>query len=69
MKYGYRDHRELLEDSLSTKVYIDEKDFRFRLKKYEFYGYDERCRQILFIRKDNSVFAPWWLFIELQAGE
>lgn len=71
MKYGYRFHRGGLQDSLSTKVYITENDFRKRSKNYTFYAYDSRCRQLVFIRNEmeNYYTEPTWLFIELEKEE
>lgn len=68
VKYGYRNHCGGLRESLSTKRYIDENDFKARLKNYSYYAYDPRCRQFMFIRNDmeHHIHEPTWLFIEIE---
>lgn len=71
MKFGYRHHRSSLQESLQTKQYISINDFTKRSKNYRFYGYDSRCRQLMFIRNEMEHYytEPLWLFIELEGGE
>lgn len=71
MKYGYREHRELLTESLKTKVYCTEEEFRKMAQKYRYYAYDKRCKQIVFIIDNMQQYytEPTWLFIELEEKE
>ena len=65
-KYGTREHRGALKDSLETAVYISFYDFIKRLKDYKFYSFDERVNQVMFLIKDfTNVKKPAWLFIEI----
>lgn len=68
MKLGCRKHCGGLRESLNTILYIDDKDFNRLIVHYEFYGYDSRCKQILFISK-NMKRAFTWLFIEFDDNE
>ena len=71
MKFGYRDHRSTLQESLQTKQYISINDFTKRSKNYRFYAYDNRCKQLMFIRDEmeHHYTEPTWLFIELEREE
>ena len=62
IKYGKREHRGSLEDSLKTKKTISEKTFQKLLKNYNYYCYDSRCNQILFI---NTKLQYTWLYMEI----
>lgn len=58
MVINYRDHRGSLADSLSTSRQYDSlkalhDDIGF--DSIDYYGYDERCKQHLFIVKQNTV--------------
>lgn len=68
-KYGYRDLRELLAESLETSKYISIEEFKKRLRKfkYQFYAFDDRVNQIMFIINDipGHLDQPTWLFIEI----
>ena len=62
-KYGYRRGAGGLKESLATSVYISEEQFKKRLQDnfgFEYYGYDSRVHQALWLSKDTI----WWLFIE-----
>ena len=65
VKYGKREHRGGLKESLATSKYIDEYTFNRLVKKYDYYCVDERCNQIMFIAKDMSR-KYIWLFIEVE---
>lgn len=71
MKYGFRDHRSTLQESLQTKQYISYYDFGKRSQNYRFYAYDKRCRQLMFIidNMKHHLDEPTWLFIELEGEE
>ena len=57
MKVSYfkREHRGGLEESLKTSVEITEQEFKELLKKkendYQYYCFDKRCQQIIFLGK------------------
>lgn len=63
--YGKREQRGGLNDSLKTSKYIDEFEFNKLVKKYDYYAFDERCNQVMFIAKDMST-KYIWLFIEIR---
>lgn len=67
IKYGYRDHRGGLEESLKTKNYIKSESFdrMIRTGNYAYYGYDSRCHQLLWLHKNSGT----WLFIEVIVSE
>lgn len=54
LKFFTRDHRGGLKESLATQKYITQKQFNKLLNTnlYEFYAYDDRVFQYLFILKD-----------------
>lgn len=62
IKYGKREHRGTLEESLKTKKEITDKEFSILVNYYTYYGYDNRCNQILFI---NIKKEYTWLYIEV----
>lgn len=64
LKYGYRQHKSTLEESLKTSVAISSRSFDNHLQsgRFRFYCYDERCNQILWLSDDTEM----WLFIELD---
>lgn len=64
VKYGKRKHSGGLQDSLNTSEYINENEFNELVKEYDYYAYDERCNQVLFIAKDMKR-EYIWLFIEI----
>lgn len=68
MKFGTREHHGGLKESLETTIYITEEEFRLKSRNYNYYGYDTRCNQILFIEKplEKYIKEPLWLFIELD---
>jgi len=69
LKYFKRDHRGGLKESLATQKYISKEQFNKLLNTnlYEFYAYDERVFQYLFILKDiekNYKNYTVWIGIE-----
>lgn len=73
-KYGTRDHRETLEESLETKKYINSSEFKRLMSKniYHYYTTDYRCNQILFILNDIPKYYKYyttWIFIEVSEEE
>lgn len=69
LRFGTREHRGGLDESLATSKYFDEKRFNELLPYYEYYAFDERCNQIMFILKDMEHEwrnHPVWLFIEIK---
>lgn len=64
MKFGLREHRGSLEESLKTVKTISLSTFLSLLDKYEFYCFDDRCQQLLFCVKDLNSPLPFWLFIQ-----
>lgn len=64
VRYGYRQHRGGLQESLQTKVYISVDTFKRMLdnKTVEYYAFDERCNQVLYINWETYT----WYFIEIQ---
>ena len=64
-RFGKRIHQGSLTDSLLTSVYITYNEFNSLLKIYEFYTFDERCNQFMFIAKDLTKTDYDWLFIEI----
>ena len=67
-RYGKREHAGGLQESLSTAIYISEKEFKSLIGKYKFYGIDNRCNQILFLAKGlrKKYIQYVWLFIEIN---
>lgn len=78
LKFGYRRHCGGLDESLKTKKYITLERFNKLLPEYDFYAYDGRCNQYLFILKDienkfncfktknyMEYIRRSWLFIEV----
>ncbi len=65
--YGKREHRGGLTESLATSVKITEQEFKELLNNkdsdYQYYCYDNRCKQILFCGKYELKYM--WLFIQL----
>ena len=66
-EFGKREHRYGIEESLATSVQITEDEFKELLNnkdnEYEYYCYDNRCKQILFCGKYELKYQ--WLFIQL----
>lgn len=66
--YGKRKHRGGLQESLNTSVEISVEKFKELLNdkhnNYNFYGYDSRCKQILFC--GNYDLEYMWLYIQLK---
>ncbi len=70
IKFFKRDHRGGLKESLATKKYISQKDFNNLLNTnlYEFYAYDERVYQYLFILKDiENNYKKYTVYIGIEA--
>lgn len=63
LKYGKRKHRGGLQESLETTCFISEREFQQCLSSYDYYCFDDRCNQILFINTDEEF---TWLFIEIN---
>lgn len=79
IKLGYRRQCGGLDESLKTIRYISLARFNKLLPEYEYYGYDKRCNQYLFILRNmeerfncfkNKNYLEYvnrsWLFIEVQ---
>ena len=70
IKFGYRRHCGGLKESLETIVYVSETTFNKFLPQYDFYAFDGRCNQILFIIKNEyenlTTYGRFWLFIEVN---
>lgn len=79
INYGYRRQSGGLDESLLTSHYLTREQFARLLHEYEYYGYDERCHQFLFILRDmdkkfncfrtknyQDYINRSWLFIEVQ---
>lgn len=70
MKVSYfkREHRGGLEESLKTSVEITEQEFKELLKDrnngYEYYCFDSRCNQIIFLGKYELEYM--FLFIQIE---
>lgn len=66
VRFGYREHRVTLDESLKTRVYISCKTFDKMIKSdtFDYYGYDPRCHQYLWLNAHYN-----WLFIELVCHE
>lgn len=66
--YGYRQTCGSLEESLKTKVYISETTFKKLLNEYDYYAFDKRCNQFLFIIKQPTLLnlTRFWFFIEIK---
>lgn len=65
-KFGLRKHRGGLKESLETIKYISEDEFKRILPKYEYYAFDERVNQVMFLHKHfmKKVVKYDWLFIQ-----
>ena len=54
-RYFKREHRGGLDESLATSVQITEQEFKNLLKdrnnEYDYYCFDERCQQVIFLGK------------------
>lgn len=66
--YGKREQRGGLQESLDTSLLITEEEFKELLKDYDnngydYYCYDERCNQILFLGDYRLKYQ--WLYIQL----
>lgn len=66
--YFVRDHRGGLNESMKTMEYIDFDDFKKRINSgnYEFYAFDDRVNQFLWILKHmdkDYLDNPTWLGI------
>ena len=63
VRYGYRQHKGGLEESLRTKVYIRQEQFNTMLSsgKFHVYGFDSRCNQLLWLSSTTQT----WLFVEI----
>lgn len=79
LKFGYRRHCGGLNESLNTRIYISQERFNQLLPEYEYYAYDDRCKEYVFILRnfENRIncfvdpnssdnIARSWLFIEVQ---
>ena len=79
IKFGYRRHCGGLNESLKTSRYISLVRFNKLLPEYEYYAYDNRCKQYLFILRNMEerfncfiqknymeYVNRGWLFIEVQ---
>lgn len=68
MKVSYfkREHRGGLEESLKTSVEITEQEFKELLKNkendYQYYCFDKRCQQIIFLGK----YGLKYMFLVIQ---
>lgn len=66
-KFGKREHRGSLNESLTTSIQINEEEFKELLNnrdnKYKYYCFDNRCNQILFCGKHELEYM--WLFIQI----
>lgn len=63
-----RDTRETLKESLETEEITTLAYFIYAIdiaKIYEFYGYDERCHELLWCLKQPISNLPWWLGIRI----
>lgn len=67
IKFGKRKHRGALQDSLDTSVEIYEEEFKNLIRDknngYNYYCFDNRCNQILFLGKYELDYM--WLYIQL----
>ena len=67
IKYFKREHCGGLAESLATQKYISKKEFNELLPKYEFYAYDNRVFQYLFILRDiEKYFKKYTTYIGLE---
>lgn len=69
IKYFKRDHRGGLYESLQTQKYITKKEFNQLLTTglYEYYVYDTRVFQYLFILKDiEKYYKKYTVYIGLE---
>lgn len=66
--YGYRSTRGGLKEALETRVYISEYTFKKLLCDYNYYTFDKRCNEFLFILKKPTLvtISRFWLFIEIK---
>lgn len=69
IRFFVRDHRATLEQSLRTMRIISPEQFTNLYKNYEFYGYDKRVMQFLFIARDIEKVSPLFLGIEIDLRE
>ena len=69
IRFFVRDHRSTLEQSLRTTIYISPEQFKNLYKNYEFYGYDKRVMQFLFIARNIEKVTPAFLGIEIDLRE
>lgn len=67
IKFGKREHRGGLKESLTTSVEITESEFKNLLNDkdngYTYYCFDERCNQIIFLGKYELRYM--FLYIQL----
>lgn len=63
-KYGYRQHRSTLVESLKTSVAISSRSFDNMLQsgRFSFYCFDDRCNQLLWLSDDTEM----WLFVQVE---
>ena len=64
ISFGVRKHSGGLKESILTTKYISENDFNSIINKYDYYGFDERVNQIMFISKDMRENYTW-AFIQI----
>lgn len=68
IRYFQRQHSGGLKESLATQKYISKSKFEDIVKNYDYYAFDERVNQILFIRKEmeKHIDEPTWIGIEIH---
>lgn len=68
ISYGKREHRGGLNESLETAIEISEEEFKELLEDknngYEYYCYDDRCNQIIFL--GNYELDYMFLYIQIN---
>ena len=75
MKISYfkREHRSGLVESLATSVEITEQEFKNLLKdrnnEYDYYCFDERCQQVIFLGKYELKYMFLCIQIENEVEE
>jgi len=63
-KYGTREAAETFDESMETVKWITSKEFFKLLPRYQWWNYDEKHLQHVYIRKNVDPNIPLWLFVQ-----